>query len=232
MARKPRLFVEGMPHHVVQRGNNRSPIFFKGADYLFFLNVLREAKEKHPCLLYGYCLMINHFHLLIAPLEVENITLLMKFLGAKYVRYVNKAYGRTGSLWEGRFKCSLVQDDAYFSTCLRYIEMNPVRAGLVASPEEYQWSSYRFRAYGEDYGILDRDPRYEGLGSCDQERQHEYRRFFMAAEADAEWTWVRETTLKGGILGNEEFKERIAQLTGQDVVLRPQGRPRKAKKQF
>lgn len=103
MARRPRLFVADIPCHVVQRGNNRSPIFFSDDDYLFFLDVLQEAKHKHPCFIYGYCLMTNHFHLLIQPKEKNNISLLMKLLGAKYVRYVNKNYRRIGTLWQGRF---------------------------------------------------------------------------------------------------------------------------------
>ncbi|MDD4941251.1 MAG: transposase [Candidatus Omnitrophica bacterium] len=225
MARKPRLFVAGMPHHVVQRGNNRQQIFFTDADYFFFLNVLKEAKKKHPCLLYAYCLMMTHIHLLLAPLQEDNIALFMKFLGAKYVRYINKAYGRTGTLWEGRFKCSLVQDDAYLAACVRYIEMNPVRAGLAASPGEYRWSSYRFRAYGEDYAIVDRDPWYEGLASQDYERQQEYRRFFQMPEDEGTTGLIREMTLKGGIVGKEGFKARIRQLTGREIVLRPPGRP-------
>jgi putative transposase len=226
MARKPRLFVTGMPHHVVLRGNNRDRIFNKDADYFFFLDVIREAKEKHPCLLYAYCLMINHIHLLLAPLEEGNITLLMKLVGAKYVRYMNKAYRRTGTLWEGRYKCSLVQDDTYLAVCLRYIEMNPVRAGVVMSPEEYQWSSYRFRAYGEDYAILDRDPWYEGLGLREEDRQQEYRSFFEKPEDDAMPKLIRKMTLKGGIVGDDRFKEKIRQLTGKALILRPRGRPR------
>ena len=225
MARKPRLFLEGMPHHVVQRGNNKDQIFFKSSDYLLFLEVLREAKKKHPCLLYAYCLMTNHIHLLLSPLQEENIPLLMKLVGAKYVRYINKAYARTGTLWEGRFKCSLVQDDAYLAACLRYIEMNPVRAGLVTSPEVYQWSSYRFRAYGEDYAILDRDPWFEELGLQEEDRRQQYRFFFQKPEDDLVLKMIREMTLKGGIIGNEQFKLRIKRLTGREVILRPQGRP-------
>ncbi|PIP19290.1 MAG: transposase, partial [Candidatus Omnitrophica bacterium CG23_combo_of_CG06-09_8_20_14_all_41_10] len=148
MARKPRLFVADIPCHVIQRGNNHSPIFFSDKDYLIFLAMLQEAKIKHPCSIYSYCLMANHFHLLIAPKEKENVSLLMKLLGAKYVRYVNKAHKRSGTLWEGRFKCSLIDGDPYFLTCLRYIEMNPVRAGIVNAPELYHWSSYRVRAFG------------------------------------------------------------------------------------
>jgi putative transposase len=225
MARKPRLCLVGMPHHIVQRGNNKDPIFFSDGDYLLFLDILREAKRKHPCLIYGYCLMPNHFHFLVAPLADENLSLFMKLLGGKYVRNINKAYGRTGSLWESRFKCALVDNDAYFLTCLRYIEMNPVRAGIVSTPDEYRWSSFRFRGHGEDYNILDSDLRYEGLGTCPRDRQEEYRRFFQDPNEDAVCTWMRETTHKGGIIGSNEFINKIQQVIGKDVITRPQGRP-------
>ena len=178
MSRRTRLFVAGMPHHVLQRGNNKNRIFFSPGDYKFFLEVLYEAKLKHPCRIYSYCLMTNHFHLLVVPEKEENISLLMKLLGAKYVRYINKAYGRTGTLWEGRFKCSLLQEELYFLSCIRYIEMNPLKAGMVNSPELYRWSSFRFRGFGEKDRILDLDPWYNSIGEHPKERQLEYRRFF------------------------------------------------------
>ena len=178
MARKPRLFAINTPYHITQRGNNKSPIFFSNVDRYFFLKTLKEAKAKHPCFIYSYCLMPNHFHLLIEPKEKEHVSLLMKLLGVKYVRYVNDVYKRTGTLWEGRFKCSLIDKELYFLACLRYIEMNPVRAGLSNAPELYRWSSYRVKASGEESPIVDLDHWYESLGNNPQERQIAYRRFF------------------------------------------------------
>jgi putative transposase len=230
MARRPRLFVADLPHHITQRGNNRSPIFFSDDDYSFFLEVLQEAKLKHSCLIYSYCLMGNHFHLLVEPKEKENISLLMKFLGAKYVRYVNKIYNRTGTLWEGRFKSSLIDKELYFLACLHYIEMNPVRAGITNSPELYRWSSYRFRAFGEKSSILDLDAWYNSLGVNSQKRQVRYQQFFQNATSDSSWRLIREMTNKCGLLGSSSFKERIETMIDKEIIIRPAGRPRKMEK--
>ena len=230
MPRRPRLFVADIPYHIIQRGNNRNPIFFSDEDYLFFLEVLREAKTKHPCLIYSYCLMTNHFHLLVEPQEKENVSFLMKLLGAKYVRYVNRTYKRTGTLWEGRFKCSLIDEELYFLSCLHYIEMNPLRAGIVTSPELYRWSSYRFRAYGKKSPILDLDSWYNSLGSNETERQLKYRQFFQHLMPEANGKLIREMTDKGGIVGSAAFKEHIEKIIGRDIIFRLPGRPKKKKK--
>jgi putative transposase len=230
MARRPRLFVVGFPYHAIQRGNNKTPIFFSDNDYLFFLEVLQEAKIKHPCFLYSYCLMPNHFHLLIEPKEKNNVSLLIKLLGAKYVRYVNKAYDRTGTLWEGRFKCALIEEELYFLTCFYYIEMNPVKAGITDLPELYRWSSYRFRAYGEKSAILDLDAWYKGLGATPHERQLRYRQLFQKAISKPAHKLVEEMTNKGGIIGCDSFKEHIQKIIGRNIIFRPPGRPKSNEK--
>jgi len=230
MARKPRLFVADLPYHITQRGNNKNQIFFTAEDYFFFFNVLKEAKAKYPCFIFGYCFMTNHFHLLIQPKEKNNISLLMKLLGAKYVRYVNKTYKRTGTLWEGRFKCCLIDEELYFLACLHYIEMNPVRAGIVNSPELYPWSSYRFRAFGEKNSILDAGAWYNSLGSNAQERQIRYRKFFQNFIPESTTTLIREMTNKGGMIGSALFKEKIQETTGREIIFRRPGRPKKEEK--
>lgn len=230
MARKPRLFVAGVPYHVIQRGNNKGPIFFSDNDRIFFLEVLQEAKIKHPCLIYSYCLMSNHFHLLIEPKEKENISLLMKLLGAKYVHYVNKAYRRTGTLWEGRFKCSIVGEEEYFLSCVRYIETNPMRAGIVDYPESYRWSSFRARAFGEKNYILNGNPWFSNLGYDIEECRHKYRQLFQNQIPEATFKTIREMTNRGGIVGSVKFKERIEELLHQKITIRPPGRPRKQEK--
>lgn len=226
MARKQRLIVPNIPYHVIQRGNNRNKIFYSEKDYNFFLNLLGEAKLKHPCLIYSYCLMTNHCHLLVEPKEKGNLSLLMKLVGAKYAHYVNKAYKRTGTLWEGRFKSCLVDEKQYFLTCLHYIEANPVRAGIVNSPESYRWSGYRFRAFGESNHILDLDQWYNSLADNNNDRQINYRKFFQNLKSEPLFKIIRDMTNKGGIYGKENFKVQIEQLTGRKIVFRPPGRPR------
>ena len=227
MARRPRLSVADVPYHVVQRGNNKIPIFLTSGDYLFFLEVLREAKIKHPCLVYAYCLMTNHFHLLLEPKkEDNNVSLLIKLLGAKYVRYINKNYKRSGTLWEGRFKSSLIDKELYFLSCLRYIEMNPVRAGLVSSPELYRWSSYRVRAFGEQDPIVDLDSWYDSLGCNSGERQVKYRQFLQSIMPESTLKLLREMTNKNGIVGGIDFKAQIGQLVHREITIRPIGRPK------
>jgi len=228
MARRPRLFVADVPCHIIQRGNNKNSIFLKDDDCLFFLNTLLEAKIKYPCLVYSYCLMANHFHLLVEPkYDKNNVSMIVKFLGAKYVGYFNKRYKRSGTLWEGRFRCSLIDKEPYFLTCLRYIEMNPLRAGIVNNPGFYRWSSYRFRAFGEENPIIDLDLWYNCLASNPEGRQLKYRQFFESSIKEPEWRQVREITNKNGILGSSKFKNYIEKLTNQRIVLRPCGRPKK-----
>lgn len=230
MARKPRLLIADIPYHVLQRGNNKNVIFFSEQDYTFFLDVLQEAKSKHPCYIYSYCFMKNHFHLLIEPKEKDNISLLMKLLGAKYVHYINRTYKRTGTLWEGRYRCSMIDRELYFLTCLRYIEMNPVRAGIVSLPELYRWSSYRVRAFGENNQIIDLDPWYKGLGKDAQERQFIYRKFFRNSLPDSNLDLIREKTNRNRIIGDTYFTEQIEKIIGRKVIIREPGRPRKTEK--
>jgi putative transposase len=230
MARKPRLFVASVPYHVIQRGNNKNPIFLSDEDYLFFLVVLREAKIKHPCLIYSYCLMPNHFHLLLEPQEKENVSLFMKFTGAKYVHYFNRLYQRSGTLWEGRFRSSLIDKETYFVTCSSYIEMNPVRAGIVSSPELYRWSSYRIKAFGGKSPIVDFDSWYNSIGSDTEERQYKYRKFFQDTTTEETMQLIRKMTNKNGLIGSIGFKQDIEALLNKELTFAEPGRPRGQKK--
>ena len=141
MARKPRFVLPGYPRHVVQRGNNRQACFFDESDYRKYLDSLAEAAHKYHCQVHAYVLMTNHVHLLVTPTTDEGISQMMQSVGRRYVRYFNGVYRRTGTLWEGRYKASLVQTDSYLLTCYRYIELNPVRAEMVPDPGDYPWSS-------------------------------------------------------------------------------------------
>ena len=153
MARRPRIHFDGIPLHIVQRGHNRSPCFFAEADHSRYLAWLGEALEEAQCTLHAYVLMTNHVHLLLTPAMADTVPKLLISLGRRYVQYVNRAYTRTGTLWDSRYKSSVVQDETYFLVCQRYIELNPVRAGIVEHPAQYRWTSYRANALGC------RDPR-------------------------------------------------------------------------
>ncbi len=141
MPRKPRFFLPDIPVHVVQRGHSREPVFFEDSDYRAYLDWLAEAATRYECAIHAYVLMTNHVHILVTPREREGVSRMMQYVGRRYVPYVNYTYGTSGSIWEGRYKASLVHDDQYLLTCMRYIELNPVRANMTSTPGQYRFSS-------------------------------------------------------------------------------------------
>jgi putative transposase len=176
MSRRRRVFVPGLSQHVVQRGNNRCIIFRTPSDYRFFLSLLQHSSRKYKAEVHGYVLMTNHVHFLVTPSDAYSLPRMMQGIGRLYVPFYNRRYGRTGTLWEHRYDASLLHDDAYWLTCLRYVELNPVRAGLTDSPEKYPWSSYRAHAFGREDPILPtRHPLYVQLGGTDRDRQEAWR---------------------------------------------------------
>ncbi len=167
MARRKRFFLDGQPLHVIQRGNNRQPVFFAGEDYAQYIAWLAEAAREYGLAIYAYVLMTNHVHLLAAPSDADSLSRTMQSLGRRYVRYINGCYGRTGTLWEGRYRAAPVDTDAYFFDCCYYIERNPVRAGMVARVRDWRWSSYRAcpgqpRSAGERAPALSRARPFRG----------------------------------------------------------------------
>ncbi|MFQ5847098.1 MAG: transposase [Candidatus Methylomirabilales bacterium] len=227
MPRGPRPVVPSIPHHVIHRGNNRQTIFFQGKDYERFLMILTKAKHLHPCRLYAYVLMPNHVHLLLEPVTRDGLGKFMKVLAGRYTRYINREYRRTGTLWEGRFKSSPIQADAYLLACCRYIELNPVRPSLVEAPEDYPWSSYRVRAFGDESRLVDLDPLYEGLGSTALRRQQRYREWMMRTGLETEQQTFRQGVQRGTVVGSDTFGAKVAGIIGQPVTRRNRGRPRK-----
>lgn len=227
MARRPRLAVPSLPHHVIQRGNNRQPIFFTDVDYRVFLRHLAKAKERYPCRVYAYVLMTNHVHLLLEPLASEHLSLFMQSLGRRYVRYINETYHRSGTLWEGRFKSAVVSSDAYLLACSRYIELNPVRAQIAARPDTYPWSSVHFHTQGTLNPLLDDDPAYASLGESAAQRQGAYRGWLAAGVHQDEWPTIREATQKGLLIGPEKFQREIETVVGRRLIGEQRGRPRK-----
>lgn len=225
MPRKRRFYVAGMPVHVVQRGNNRDPVFFDESDYRAYLKWLKEAAEKYNCKIHAYVLMTNHVHLLVTPADETGVSRMMQYVGRYYVPYINHTYRRTGTLWEGRYKSSLIDSTGYLLTCMRYIELNPVRADMVAQPSEYVWSSYAANAEGKANPLVEPHELYISLAATDEERQSVYRELFAAHIAAAELTDIRASWQTGTPLGSDGFREKIEEVLGQKVGQSRRGRP-------
>jgi len=225
MARKPRFILPGVPQHVIQRGHNREPCFFSEDDNIRYLENLHEAAVKNNVALHAYVLMTNHVHLLVTPAYTHGIAHMMQDTGRKYVRYINNKYKRTGSLWEGRYKASLVDSEAYLLTCMRYIEMNPVRAGMVSHPGEYHWSSYHFNAGIKSNTILELHPIYKRLGVNKSNQQHAYRELFNNDLDKEELHVIRDVLNQELVLGRDDFKDKIERMTKRQTRPGLTGRP-------
>ena len=167
MPRRPRVNLVGYPQHIVQRGHNRAATFFADDDYHCYLHSLKDSATKYGCDIHAYALMTNHVHLLVSPNRADGITRLMQSLGRRYAQYVNRFYKRSGSVWEGRFKASVIDAEEYLITCYRYIELNPVTAGMVSDPADYRWTSYRWHGLGERNELITDHPLYQALAQDD-----------------------------------------------------------------
>ena len=227
MARLARYFVKGQPQHLIQRGNNREPIFAGDEDYLFYLECLKEAAELHNCVIHAYVLMTNHVHLLASPETEHSLPKTLQSVGRRYVQYFNYSYGRTGTLWEGRYKATLIDSERYLLTCMRYIELNPVRAGMVDHPGSYPWSSYLFNANGDENHMVTPHMLYKRLGDVDEGRHIAYRQLFSASLAKADVNFIREATNKAWVLGDNRFREKVEALSGRRSAKQARGRPKK-----
>ena len=227
MPRKARIRHAGVPQHVIQRGNNRTACFFADADYRIYLDSLMEGSARYGCDIHAYVLMTNHVHLLVTPETEESLPRMMRYLGSRYVQYVNHVYRRSGTLWEGRYKSSLVDTEGYLLTCYRYIELNPVRAGMVGDASDYKWSSYRSHALGQGNELIQDHPCYLALGATDQSRQAAYQALFRHQMDEALLTEIRNSVNSGTALGSERFKDEIEAALSRSVRLGQPGRPRK-----
>jgi len=226
MARKPRFNLVGVSQHVIQRGNNREPCFYGEENYQRYLADLHDATERNHCRLHAYVLMTNHVHLLVTPMEEHGVSHLMQDLGRKYVRYINHGYRRTGTLWEGRYKSSLIDSEAYLLTCMRYIELNPVRAGMVSHPGEYRWSSYEANAYGNANRLISPHPVFEQLAADPGQRRHAYCELFRHHMDNDLLHAICEALNQELVLGREDFKDKIEQMTARQTRPGQNGRPR------
>jgi putative transposase len=227
MPRRTRIHIDGLPLHIVQRGHNRAACFFDDQDRLAYLGWLHEALVRERCRLHAYVLMTNHVHLLLTPEEAERVPQVLISVGRRYVQYVNHAYGRTGTLWDGRYKSSLVQAETYLLLCHRYVELNPVRAGMVEDLALYRWSSYRANALGEADTLVTPHALYLGLGDDEETRRAAYRELFGGALDDKPLGALRLAINQDQPIGNDRFYREIEAMTGQRRELRKRGRPRK-----
>src|SRR3989338_10619157 len=227
MPRRARIALPNVPVHLIQRGNNRQPCFFSYEDYLRYLDWLTEYANKTGCRIHAYVLMTNHVHLLLSSDRSDAGGALMKSLGQRYVQYVNRAYRRSGTLWEGRFRSCPVQEESYLLGCQRYIELNPMRADMVAHPAEYRLSSYRANAQGEADALLTPHSLYAALGEDESSRQVAYRELFRQQLDPGLVDDIRRATNGNYALGNARFAEQIAEALGRRVIPGTAGRPRK-----
>ena len=225
MPRRPRLILPEIPLHIIQRGNNRSVCFYAEDDFLFYLDWLARAARDTGCAIHAYCLMSNHVHLLLTPSTPESAGALMKMLGQRYVQYVNRSYRRSGTLWEGRFRSCLLQEEDYLLECHRYIELNPVRAAMVEHPGMYRWSSYRANAQGEASPLLKPHSLYKALGRTHDARLAAYRELFRYQLDPGLVDQLRSATNGNYALGNERFLNEVAAALGRRVTRRQAGRP-------
>jgi putative transposase len=225
MPRKKRFYQPGVPVHVFQRGHNRKPVFFDDQDYLTYLRFLKVSADALGCVVHAYVLMTNHVHLLVTPTATNDISLLFQGIGRHFVPYINKTYQRKGSLWEGRHKGHVLESESYFLACMRYIEMNPVRAGMVEQPGQYRWSSYAANAQGIDNAIIRPHELYLALGKTPVACQAAYQGLFTTVFNPDELELIRASLHSGTPLGNERFKTEIESVVGGTVGFSKRGRP-------
>jgi len=229
MARRARYFLADQPLHLIQRGNNRQPVFFAEADYARYRDWLTAAAAEYGCAIHAYVLMTNHVHLLATPYAPESLPRTMQALGRRYVRYVNTIHGRTGTLWEGRYRAAPIDSEAHFLACCRYIELNPVRARMVGHPRDYRWSSYRAHAHGAGDALVSDHDLYLRLGANQAARQAAYRASFRAALDEDFLDALRTATNGGWALGDARFQRQVADGLGRRVTPLPRGRPPRAR---
>ncbi|MBU0589284.1 MAG: transposase [Gammaproteobacteria bacterium] len=225
MARLPRLTLPDYPHHIIQRGNNRQAIFACAADYKFMLELLDENAHKHGVALHAYVLMDNHFHLLLTPATVEALPQMMQAVGRRYVRYFNDQQGRSGTLWEGRYKATLMQSERYLLACMVYMDLNPVRAGLVATAADYTWSSHAHYVGLRMDKLLSPHPLYWSLGNTPFAREAAYAQLVQGGVGGQLQTELTEAALHGWALGDETFISELQKRTSRRVQKTAAGRP-------
>ncbi len=228
MPRKPRFFLPEVPVHIVQRGHNREPVFADQADFECYLNCLGDAAFRHGVAVHAYVLMTNHVHFLVTPDTEHSIAAMLQMVGRHFGPYLRRHYGGSGSIWSGRYKASLVQSERYLLLCMRYIELNPVRAGMVSLPGHYRWSSYRANAQGQENVLLTPQQEYLALAQTGEARQEAYKALFKGHNNNSsDLGLIRATSQTGTPLGNDFFKRHIEKKLGCKLGYTSPGRPKK-----
>ena len=227
MPRPLRPIDDRLVYHVINRGNNRAPVFFDDDDYAAFLKAIGDLKQRRPFEFYGYCLMPNHVHLLIRPLETP-ISRIMQSLLVSHTQRYHRCHHSGGHVWQGRFKSPVIQDDDHLLTVLRYIEANPLRARMVEAAGDYRWSSFPAHGLGRPDPLLDPITVYESLGKTPATRRRRWSAFVHKTPSDEELAAVRRSTQTGLPFGHPDWVEQLATRLGLDLTIRPRGRPRKA----
>lgn len=225
MARLPRLIVPHQPHHVIQRGAGRQPVFYDDDDYRMFLRYLRDASKLFNVALHAYVLMPNHVHLLASPAEQTGLARMMQWIGRFYVPYFNQRYGRVGTLWQGRYKAAVIDSERYLLLCSRYIELNPVRAGMVSAPADYRWSSYLHHAGVLVDPLITEHAVFWSLGNTPFAREAAYKHLIDEVISSNEVTALTDATLKGWAIGSDQFKETLEKQSLKRVRPARRGRP-------
>lgn len=227
MARLPRLSVPGYPHHVIQRGNNRQAIFASSAEYMLLLMLLAQSAQKFGVAVHAYVLMPNHFHILATPEQSSSLPLMMQAVGRSYVRYFNDAHSRTGTLWEGRYRSTLIQTDRYLLTCMAYLDLNPVRAGLVREAKDYQWSSHRHYIGQCADKLVTPHSLFWTLGNTPFSREAAYADLVDGGITSAQQGELTRSVLSGWALGDEDFVADLQKRTTRRAFPAQAGRPSK-----
>lgn len=226
MARLPRYTIINQPQHILLRARAEQQVFFEEQDYQYFHDCLEAAAYNYRLKVHAYVLMPDHVHILASPGNKDSVSRTVQSIGRNYVQYFNECYGGSGTLWEGRYRATVLDDKQYLLTCCRYIELNPVRAGLVKSPSKYQWSSHAHNARGEIDEMITRHREYQRLGSTDAERMRAYRALFKPKLPAKTVEAITAATVKGWALGDSRFAARIEKLSGRRASQLPKGRPR------
>jgi putative transposase len=230
MPRLPRPIADGLLYHALNRGNNRAAVFFSPNDFLTFLKSLAQTQQRYPFLLHGYCLMTNHFHLLLTPQPASDISRILQSLTVAHTWHYHKAHTSSGHVWQGRFKSPVIEDDDHALVVLRYIEANPLRAGMVRDLASYPWSSYGYHGLGRAEPLLTPLPVWLALKRTAAERHAFWRQWVHAPLTEAELTAVRHSVVSGWPYGSEGWTDRMSRALGLRREPRPRGRPRKQDK--